>query len=659
VWLAQVVAVAAAYYVAARIGLSLALPPGHATAVWPPSGIALAAILLLGYRASPGVWLGAFMANIQDLAGGATAADLADSVLVAASIGFGSTLQALIAAGLIRGFTDYRSPFQRSADVFRFAGIAAICYPLGAIIGVTSLCVGGFVPWDAYDDNLRTWWLGDLAGVLIVAPLILVWSRRVPWSRREAMETGAVLALACAASTLVFGGVLPDASGRMTLSFVVIPFVVWAGFRLGQHAVVLVTVAISLIATVGAAEGTSAFSGMTENTALLTLQAFVGVITITGLALAAAVAERERAAERFRVLVQAAPEAIVMVDQAGRIAQLNPQMERLFGYSRDELLGEQVERLVPRPFQSEHHLHRTGFYVEPQVRAMGAGRDLFGLRKNGSEFPVEIGLGPIITDEGTFVIAVIVDITERKQTEAVARQYAEDLARSNADLEQYAYVASHDLQEPLRMVTGYCDLLQRRYKGRLDKDADDFIDFAVEGANRMRALVQDLLAYARVSGESTQTEQVDCNQAFERALANLKGAVKDSNALVTSSRLPAVNADASQIEQLFQNLIANSIKFRGAESPVIQLGAEGRNGSWLFSVSDNGIGVETRHSERVFEMFQRLHRRQDYAGTGVGLAICKKIVERHGGRIWLKSQPGEGSTFYFTLPRSQSVGEDA
>jgi PAS domain S-box-containing protein len=649
-WLAQVAAIAAVYYGAGRIGLSLALPPGHATAVWPPSGIALAAVLLLGFRVWPGIWLGAFLANIQDLVGDASDPQLVESFAVAATIGAGSTLQAVAAGGLVKRFTDYRHLFDHTGDVFRFAGVAAAAYPLGAIVGVTSLCAAGFVTWSAYTENFRTWWLGDLAGALVVAPLILVWSKRVTWTRREATEFALLLALAAAASAAAFWGVLPDSDQGYPVAFMLVPFVVWAAFRLGQHAVVLSTVVISAIATVGAAEGVGPFADIPQNAALLTLQAFVGVVAMTGLALAAAVAERERASDRFRVLVEAAPNAIIMADQNGRITELNAEAEKLFGYSRHELLGEQVERLIPPRLAEGHPDYRHGFLRSPQTRAMGAGRDLFGLRSDGSEVPVEIGLGPITTSEGAFTIALIVDITERKRIEEEARIYAEELARSNADLEQFAYVASHDLQEPLRMVTTYCELLQQRYSGRLDEDADDFIGFAVEGAARMRALVKDLLAYARVSSVDRRQAPVDCNEAVSHAIVNLQSAIVEEEARVSFEDLPTVVANATQIEQLFQNLIGNAIKFRGQDPPAIRLDAARRNGSWLFSVADNGIGMDPSHADRVFDVFHRLHPRRDYQGTGVGLAICKKIVERHGGRIWFESQPGEGSTFYFTLP---------
>ena len=652
-WVAQVAAIAAVYYGAGRVGLSLALPPGHATAVWPASGIALAAVLLLGYRVWPGIWLGAFLVNIQDLVDGAGAPDLLKSLAVASSIGAGSTLQALLAALLIARFTDVRSLFDRTQDVFKFTGIAAVSYPVGAIVGVTSLCLAEFVAWGAYSDNLRTWWLGDLTGVLIVTPLILVWSRPTGGQRGALLETADLLALASVTSAVIFWGVLPDGDDRYSLAFLLIPFVVWAAFRLGQRAVTLTTAAISGIALIGAAEGVGPFSGGTLNSSLLTLQAFVGVVAVTGLALAAAVSERGRAQESFRRLVESAPNALIMVEPAGRIAQVNVHAESLFGYTREELLGQPVELLVPPQFQTDHPQSRDLFFGEPQVRAMGAGRDLFGLRKDGSEVPVEIGLSPITTGEGTFVVASIIDITERKQIEDEMKQYAEELARSNTELEQFAYVASHDLQEPLRMVTSYCGLLQRRYKGRLDKDADEFIEFAVDGANRMSALVRDLLAYGQVGSNGHKQTSIDCNAALERALVSLKSAIEENNARVTHGPLPTITANPTETEQLFQNLISNSIKFHGDDPPEIHVHAQREDGAWQFAVRDNGMGIEPQYADKIFEVFQRLHRRKDYVGTGVGLAICRRIVERNGGRIWFDSDPGKGSTFYFTLPEGR------
>ena len=260
----------------------------------------------------------------------------------------------------------------------------------------------------------------------------------------------------------------------------------------------------------------------------------------------------------------------------------------------------------------------------------------------------------VYRDEAGQVVGVFAaarDITERRQAEEKIKTYTEDLHRSNQELEHFAYVASHDLQEPLRTVCSFSQLLGQRYRGKLDADANDFINFIVDGAARMQTLINDLLAFSRVGTRGNPFAPVACGEILRIALGNLDMAIADSGANITHDPLPTVLADPTQMTQLFQNLCSNAIKFRRPEeAPQIHVSAARQDGVWHFNVRDNGVGIEPRYFDRIFIIFQRLHGREEYPGTGIGLAVCKKIVERHGGRIWVESEPGKGSTFHFTIP---------
>jgi len=485
--------------------------------------------------------------------------------------------------------------------------------------------------------------------------------------------------------------------------------------------------------------------------------------------------------ERFRGLLEAAPDAMVVVNQSGEIVLLNVQAEKQFGYRREELLGQKVKNIIPEGFAERLIADGTRTAAEAMAQQIGTGIELSGRRKDGNEFPIEIMLRPLENADGILVTAAIRDITERKQAEETLRQSeesnrlivsntkdyaimmldlggnvvnwnegaerikgyraeeiigqhfscffpaedisngkpalqleeaarvgrfededwrirkdgsrffasvvitalreetgllrgfgkitrditerkkfeehlvktAEELRRSNDQLQQFGYVASHDLQEPLRMVASYTQLLATRYKGRLDSDADDFIDYAVDGCNRMQGLIQDLLAYSRSGTNEKALREISGENALKEALANLRATIGESGAIVTHDSLPSITTDEVQLVQVFQNLVGNAIKYCSAAVPLVHVSATKNGGNeWIFSVRDNGLGIEPQYFERIFIIFQRLHGRQEFNGTGIGLAICKKIVERLGGRIWVESQLAKGSTFYFALPET-------
>ncbi len=270
------------------------------------------------------------------------------------------------------------------------------------------------------------------------------------------------------------------------------------------------------------------------------------------------------------------------------------------------------------------------------------------LRRSRDELEVQVAARTEELQDANTRLAVELD--ERRRTEQRLAQYAGDLARSNAELEQFAYVASHDLQEPLRMVASFTQLLAKRYQGKLDQEADEFIGYAVEGARRMQQLINDLLAFSRVGTRGKPLKPTALDHLLDQALANLGPAIEESRAEITREPLPTIPGDEVQLLQLFQNLLANGIKFRGQVPPRLHVSAAPQDGEWVCAVRDNGIGIAPEHQERIFQIFQRLHARSEYPGTGLGLALCRKIVERHGGRIWVESQPGQGSTFYFSLP---------
>lgn len=353
--------------------------------------------------------------------------------------------------------------------------------------------------------------------------------------------------------------------------------------------------------------------------------------------------------EKFRAVSQSAVDAILIANLDGKIIFWNRGAENMFGFSEEEALNKDFSILMSKQQREQLEndlriLRETG-----ESRLIGKTLEITACRKDKTGFPVEISLSSFETNEGRLVSAIIHDISESKKAAKKLEENAHQMAESNAELEQFAYIASHDMKEPLRMVTNYLQLLQKRIGTELDEESKQYIDYAVNGATRMRTLITDLLEYSRVNRAERKLEPVNLQDVFEEVLNNLAAQINEKNAKITSDPLPLINSDHLQMVQLFQNLVSNAIKFSDDKQPVIHVCVENNNDKWLFCVKDNGIGIEPEFKDKIFKMFQRLHSREEYPGTGIGLAICKKIVERFGGEIWFESVPGEGTTFYFTL----------
>ena len=422
-----------------------------------------------------------------------------------------------------------------------------------------------------------------------------------------------------------------------------------------------------------------------------TLRNMVGISTI-----ARDITERRKAEEALRLsniynrnLIEASLDPLVTIGPDGKITDVNKATETVTGQKRDELIGNDFSNYFTQPEKAKkgyQQVFQKGFVRDYPLKIQ---------HKNGTNIPVLYNASTYKNETGKVigVFAAARDITQLKKAEEELKKHREnleitvkkrtkelaesnemlekeikeheiaekelgkvvdELTRSNKDLEQFAYIASHDLQEPLRSVSGFLQLLSRRYHGKLDSKADKYIDIAVGGATRMQTMIEDLLKFSRVTTRGKEFKPTDVETILGDVLLDLRAIIQDNNAIITHNPLPTIIADESQIKQLFQNLIANAIKFHGDEPPQIHVSSEEKNKEWLFSVKDNGIGIDPKYAERIFEVFKRLHTRKKYSGTGIGLAVSRKIVERHGGSIWIDSSPGEGSTFYFTISKEVS-----
>jgi PAS domain S-box-containing protein len=332
----------------------------------------------------------------------------------------------------------------------------------------------------------------------------------------------------------------------------------------------------------------------------------------------------------------------------GLLTHVNQSFLQIWGYdSNEEVIGKPISDFIAEQ-------EKVPEILESLTRKGTWEGEYLARKKDGSTFVAQSKANVVLGADGKQIAlySSVIDITEKKRAEAGLKKVSLDLTRSNQDLEQFAYIASHDLQEPLRMVSSYVKLLERRYKGKLDADADDFINFAVDGAVRMQNLINDLLLFSRVNTRGKEFELTDYEAVFATVVGNLQAQIESNKAILTHDPLPKAWADSVQQIQVMQNLIHNGIKFHRDEAPRVHVSAKEGDDEWVFSVKDNGIGIEPEYFDRIFLIFHRLNEKDKYPGTGIGLSICKKIIERHGGRIWIESEPGKGSAFFFTIPKN-------
>jgi PAS domain S-box-containing protein len=386
---------------------------------------------------------------------------------------------------------------------------------------------------------------------------------------------------------------------------------------------------------------------------------------------------RKRAEEeRFQMAVESAPNGMVIINADGHIVLVNSQTEKLFGYPRAELLGKNIELLMPDRFREQHPLDRRNYFDNPRARAMGAGLDLFGRRKDGSEIAVEIGLNPVRTDEGLFVISAIVDVTDRKQAEQVIRELNENLEQrvsdrtgeleaANKELDSFSYSISHDLRAPLRAIDGFARIVLEDFSAPLAPEGKVYLQKVRDNTREMSKLIDELLKFSRLGRQALLKQTVDTEQIVRHCLEEMAREPQGRKVEIVVGELPVSQGDPTLLNQVWANLISNALKYtRKQEFARIEIGsrtqprpatdgealAPGSTGTEpVYFVKDNGAGFDMKYVGKLFGVFQRLHRADDYEGTGVGLAIVQRIVQRHGGRIWADANPGQGATFFFTL----------
>lgn len=644
----QILAIALAYFLLARLGQVLAIEPGNVTPVWPASGLALVVVLKRGYWVWPGLWLGNFLGNAWAFLDTTSLFDFARTMTTGILIGPGDIAQACVGAYLLRRYCMDCESLGRIRDVIVFVVTQAVACLFSATFGVLALCLGGEVAWTEYAYTWLTWFFGDGVGIILVAPLLLHLGSIAGLStdRRALAEAGAIWLSSAVCAALVFSDTF-----EASLSFLPLPIVLWAAVRGNQFIVSVTVLVIAAIATWGTSEHRGPFASGDINVSLIVLQLYVAITAITGALIVAALGERSRTekqlgrtGERLSEALRGANVGLWDWDVPTSSVYYSPQFKLQLGYGPDVRWNSYEEwesRLHPDDKERAVELVRR--YLDRDTNAYVS---RFRLRRKDGNYVWILSRGQAVWNrngEPLRMIGVHVDVTESMLRER-------ELERANRELQQMAYATTHDLQEPLRSITSYTQLLERRYEDCLGDEERSWLQSIVGGTRRMKALLQDLRVYSQVDTPIRGRQPVCLDAALQQALVNLELPIESSQARIVHESLPTILGVEDQIVQLFEQLIVNAIQYRSKNPLRIHISAEHTDDAVTLKIRDNGVGIEAEQHEAIFEVFRRLHHQVEQSGTGIGLAICRRIVHRHHGEIWVESSPGEGSTFFCLFP---------
>lgn len=612
----------ALYCITGKLGLMMDAVSGFATLVWPPTGISLAALLVFGYQLWPGITLAAFLVNLLSGA----------PLLAACGMAIGNTLEALLATYWLQRLAGFRNSLERLQDALGLVVLASLLSTMvSATIGVSSLWLASVISLSSYGLTWRAWWIGDMLGDLVVAPLLLSWAARphVRIQSQKIPEAGVLALSLLVVGLVVFWDFFRTEHKDLSLTYLAFLPLIWASLRFGQRGAATATFSMSLLAIWGTAQGFGPFARESLSESLVFLQLFMGVIAVTAMILGAVTAERlqsqqiaQEGEEQFRLVVEAAPNAMVMVNQAGKIVLINSQAEKLFGYRREELMGQSIELLVPGPMRAKHPDYRSGFLANPRARPMGAGRDLYGLRKNGSTVAVEIGLNPLATNQGTFILASIIDITERKRAE-------EQIQTSLGEKDVLLKEIHHRVKNNLQVISSMLNLQARYIK---DQKA---LEMFKESQNRVRsiALVHEKLYQSK---ELSRLDFTDHVRSLVSHLFRSYGVHSDRIVLRIHVEDVYLGIDtAIPCGLIINELVSNSLKYafpQGKGEISIDLRRQHDN-CYMLVVRDNGVG---------------LPKGLDFRNTEtLGLQLVNTLTDHLGGSIELGS--GAGTEFKVTF----------